>query len=74
MKTVKITVGPADGYPHGFDGYPTGKEPARRFETGEVAELSNDYADLLVTKGLAKEVEAPAPAPAKPATQKDITA
>lgn len=47
MKTVEIT--------EDFDGYPTGKDE-RRFTAGERPELSNAYADLLIAKGLAREV------------------
>ncbi|MBA9070693.1 hypothetical protein FHR71_004463 [Methylobacterium sp. RAS18] len=59
MKTVEILST--------FDGYPTGKEE-RRFTTGEQPELSNEYAALLIAKGLAKEVggTAKAAAPTKP--------
>lgn len=45
MKSVEITVG--------FTGYPSGKK--RHFAKGETPELANDYADLIVGKGLARE-------------------
>ncbi|KQO87338.1 hypothetical protein ASF33_02390 [Methylobacterium sp. Leaf92] len=59
MKTVEIT--------ETFDGYPTGKDE-RRFAAGEQPELSNEYAALLIAKGLAREVggTTKAAAPAKP--------
>ena len=59
MKTVEIV--------RTFDGYPTGKDE-RRFTAGEQPELSNDYADLIIAKGLAREAKATtkAAAPAKP--------
>ncbi|MDV2987007.1 UNVERIFIED_CONTAM: hypothetical protein Q9R58_22110 [Methylobacteriaceae bacterium AG10] len=59
MKTVEIL--------RTFDGYPTGKDE-RRFTAGEQPELSNEYAALLIAKGLAKEAGAStkAAAPAKP--------
>ncbi|ACK82454.1 hypothetical protein [Methylorubrum extorquens] len=59
MKTVEIL--------RTFDGYPTGKDE-RRFTAGEQPELSNEYAALLIAKGLAREPRPPAKAtaPAKP--------
>ena len=59
MKTVEIL--------RNFDGYPTGKDE-RRFTAGEQPELSNEYAALLIAKGLAKEVNGTtkAAAPARP--------
>ena len=45
----------------GFTGYPNGKK--RAFSPG-VEHLADDYADLLVAKGLAKEI--PTKAAAKP--------
>lgn len=59
MKTVEIV--------RTFDGYPTGKDE-RRFTVGERPELSNEYAALLIAKGLAREVSTTtkAAAPAKP--------
>ena len=64
MKTVHIT--------EAFTGYPHGKDK-RDFAKGEETEVSNEYAELLVGKGLAREVPAEitaktqpaAPAPAK---------
>lgn len=70
MKTVRITAGADDGYAEGFDGYPNEKD-VRHFAPGEEVELSNDYADLLVAKGLAKETGAKAP---PKAAQKDTDA
>lgn len=61
MKTVEIV--------RTFDGYPTGKDE-RRFTAGEQPELSNDYADLLIAKGLAREARATTKA-AAPAKLKD---
>jgi len=52
MKTVHIT--------EPFAGYPNGKK--REFTKGEELELSNDYADLIVGKGLGREMSAPAEA------------
>lgn len=63
MKTVRIL--------EDFDGYPTGKDE-RRFTIGEEPELSNEYADLLISKGLAKEVSTTKAAP--PAKPKDDAA
>lgn len=59
MRTVEIL--------RTFDGYPTGKDE-RRFTAGEQPELSNEYAALLIAKGLAKEASGTtkAAAPAKP--------
>ncbi len=61
MKTVKIS--------ESFTGYPAGKR--REFAKGEEPELAVDYADLLVEKGLAREVEATSggKAPAKKETK-----
>ncbi|MHC2016310.1 hypothetical protein [Methylobacterium sp. CM6247] len=66
MKTIRIT--------ETFDGYPNGKDE-KRFTKGDEPEVSNEFADLLVEKGLAKEIEAkPVPAaPAAPA-KKDANA
>lgn len=50
MKTVAITAG--------FTGYPAGKK--RHFAKGDEPELSNEFADLLVDKGLARELPAKA--------------
>lgn len=57
MKTVEITSD--------FAGYPNGKT-RRDFTTGEEPDLANDYADMLIGKGLAREDGAAAQAkPAK---------
>lgn len=56
MKTVRIS--------EGFHAYPNGKK--RDFAEGETPELSNDFADLIVGKGLATEVKEPAPRGGKP--------
>ncbi|MCE4223399.1 hypothetical protein HCU64_06515 [Methylobacterium sp. C25] len=66
MKTVRIT--------ETFDGYPNDKDE-RRFTAGDEPELSDKFADLIIGKGLAKEI-APKPVPAAiPATaQKDADA
>ena len=65
MKTVRIT--------ETFDGYPNGKDE-RRFTAGDEHEMSDAYADLIVGKGLAKEIGAkPAPA-GETAKKKDATA
>lgn len=45
MKTVVITSD--------FSSYPNGKDE-RAFRTGEEPELSNEHADLLIGKGLAR--------------------
>lgn len=47
MKTVRIL--------EGFHAYPNGKR--REFAAGDEPELANDFADLLVGKGLADEVK-----------------
>lgn len=63
MKTVEITSD--------FSGYPNGKDE-RAFTTGEAPELSDAFADLIIGKGLASEVEATTkPAPTKAGKQKD---
>ncbi|GEP11129.1 hypothetical protein [Methylobacterium gnaphalii] len=54
MKTVRIT--------ETFDGYPNGKDE-RRFTKGDEPEVSDAFADLIIGKGLAKEID-PKPAPA----------
>lgn len=51
MKTIHIT--------EGFTGYPNGKDK-REFAVGEEPELANDYAELILGKGLARELPAPA--------------
>lgn len=62
MKTVEILKG--------FEGYPNDKK--RHFAKGEEAELANDFADMIVGKGLAREKSAaPATKPAAPAKAKD---
>ncbi|WP_264045518.1 hypothetical protein [Methylobacterium flocculans] len=53
MKTVRIT--------ETFDGFPNGKDEVR-FTKGEEPTVSVAFADLIVGKGLAKEVAKPAPA------------
>lgn len=63
MKTVEIMAG--------FTGYPNGKDK-RHFAKGESPELANDFADLIVGKGLAREKPATTPTPkAVPAKAKD---
>jgi hypothetical protein len=58
MKTVHIL--------EPFTGYPSGKK--RAFTKGEEPEMANDYADLIVKKGHAREITPdPAPAPARKA-------
>lgn len=57
MKTVHIT--------EPFAGYPNGKDK-RDFTLGEEVELSNEYADLIVGKDLAREL----PAKSAPKTSK----
>ncbi|HVI28855.1 hypothetical protein [Hansschlegelia sp.] len=60
MKTVRIT--------ESFTGYPAGKK--RSFTAGEEVQVANDFAELIVGKGHAKEIEgspAPTPKPGKPA-------
>jgi len=52
MKTIRIT--------ETFDGFPNGKDEVR-FCKGEEPTVSNDFADLIVGKGLAKEIADPAP-------------
>lgn len=44
-----------------FTGYPSGKK--RDFDIGEEPEVPNDFADLIVGKGHAREIEPPAPEP-----------
>lgn len=56
MKTIKVKEDP------GFTGYPSGKR--RDFVRGEVADVPNDFADLVVEKGHATLVE-PEPASAR---------
>lgn len=67
MKTVTILSD--------FSSYPNGKDE-RAFKTGEEPELSNEHADLLIAKGLAKEAKGttkavPAPAAAEPEKKDD---
>lgn len=47
MKTVKVL--------ENFEGWPTGTAPVN-YVAGEEVEVSNDFADLIVGKGHAKEV------------------
>lgn len=56
MKTVQILSD--------FSSYPNGKDE-RAFRTGEEPELSNEHAELLIGKGLAKEVKATTKEPLK---------
>ena len=56
MKTVEILSD--------FSSYPNGKDE-RAFKTGEEPELSNEHADLLIGKGLAREKGANAKPAAK---------
>lgn len=58
MRTVEILSD--------FDGYPDGVAK-RAFRTGDRPELADDYAELLVAKGLARD---PDQAPAKRKTSK----
>lgn len=51
MKTVRIT--------ETFDGFPNGKDEVR-FIKGEEPTVSDAFADLIVGKGLAKEIADPA--------------
>jgi len=51
MKSVEIT--------DNFDGYPASKKVS--FAKGEVVEVSDAYADILVSKGLAKETSKTGP-------------
>lgn len=62
MKTVEITSD--------FSGYPNGKDE-RRFAQGEEPELSNDFAELLIKKGLAREPKPATKPPAKVAPEKE---
>lgn len=66
MKTIRIL--------ESFDGFPNGKDE-KRFTKGDEPEVSNEYAKLLIDKGLAKEIDVKAPEPASPApTKKDAAA
>lgn len=56
MKTIHIT--------EAFAGYPNGKNK-RDFAVGEEPELSNEYADLIVGKGLGREITSKADNKAK---------
>jgi hypothetical protein len=49
MKTVKITE------PNGFDAYPHGKKV--HFVHGQEVDVADHFADLIIAKGHAKEVE-----------------
>ncbi|ACL58948.1 hypothetical protein [Methylobacterium nodulans] len=55
MKTVKIL--------ESFEGWPTGQAPVR-YVAGQQVEVSNEFADLIVGKGHAKEVISAKAAPA----------
>lgn len=55
MKTVDI-IEP-------FTGYPSGNK--RAFTAGETVEVPNDFADLIIEKGHAREPRAAAPAKAE---------
>lgn len=64
MKTVKVL--------ENFEGWPTGKAPVN-YVAGDEVEVSNDFADLIIGKGHAKEVAstaAPAVEEAPKATSK----
>lgn len=68
MKTVTILSD--------FSSYPNGKDE-RAFREGETPELSNEHADLLIAKGLAKETKGTtkaAPTPAAASDKKDDNA
>lgn len=68
MKTVTILSN--------FSSYPNGKVE-RVFREGEESELSNEHADLLIAKGLARETKGTteaAPAPAAEPEKKDDNA
>ena len=68
MKTVTILSD--------FSSYPNGKVE-RAFREGEEPELSNEHADLLIAKGLAREAKGStkaAPAPAAEPEKKDTDA
>lgn len=71
MKTVHITEA-FDGYPHGA------KQGSKRhsYAVGDEPEVSNEFADLIIGKGLAREKPAetratPRHEPAIAATKKD---
>lgn len=55
MKTVEII--------ETFTGYPSGAK--RSFAAGETVEVPNDFADLIIQKGHAREAKAAAPARAE---------
>ncbi len=61
MKTVKIT--------EGFTGYPTEAGGEVLFVVGDTSELSDAYADLILAKGHAVEIDDKTKAKAK--TKKD---
>lgn len=58
MKTVTILSD--------FSSYPNGKDE-RAFRDGETPELSNEHADLLIAKGLAREAKGTTKAAPTPA-------
>ena len=60
MKTVQILSD--------FSSYPNGKDE-RAFRTGEEPELSNEHADLLIAKDLAKEAKGTTKAAQAPAAE-----
>ncbi|WP_232629162.1 hypothetical protein [Methylobacterium sp. Leaf118] len=60
MKTVQILSD--------FSSYPNGKDE-RVFKTGEEPELSNEHADLLIAKGLAREAKGDGAKPSIPKTE-----
>jgi hypothetical protein len=68
MKTVTILTD--------FSSYPNGKDE-RAFKADEETDLSNEHADLLIAKGLAKETKGAtkaAPTPAAASDKKDDNA
>lgn len=68
MKTVTILSD--------FSSYPNGKDE-RAFRAGDEPELSNEHAELLIAKGLARETKSTtkaAPAPAAEPAKKDDNA
>jgi hypothetical protein len=61
MRTVKIL--------ESFEGWPDGKSP-KNFVQGDEVEVANDFADLIIGKGHAKEVSGKAAAKEAPAAAK----